>query len=59
MLAAIGLQMAGAVLVPINTRMKAVEAAEIIKRSGAKLVFSVGDFLQIDYPAELVKEAIT
>lgn len=54
-LAAIGLQMAGAVLVPINTRMKAVEAAEIIKRSGAKLVFSVGDFLQIDYPAELVK----
>lgn len=52
-LAAIGLQMAGAVLVPINTRMKAAEAAEIIKRSGAKLVFSVGDFLKSDYPAEL------
>jgi acyl-CoA synthetase (AMP-forming)/AMP-acid ligase II len=52
-LAAIGLQMAGAILVPINTRMKAVEAAEIIKRSGAKLVFSVGDFLKSDYPAEL------
>lgn len=52
-LAAIGLQMAGAVLVPINTRMKAVEAAEIINRSGAKLVFSVGDFLKTDYPAEL------
>ena len=52
-LAAIGLQMAGAVLVPINTRMKAAEAAEIIKRSGAKLVFSVGDFLKSDYPAQL------
>ncbi|MDG1731419.1 MAG: fatty acid--CoA ligase family protein [Thalassotalea sp.] len=54
-LAAIGLQMAGAVLVPINTRMKAVEAAEIINRSGAKLVFSIGDFLNKDYPAELAK----
>ena len=54
-LAAIGLQMAGAVLVPINTRMKAVEAAEIINRSGAKLVFSVGDFLKSDYPGELAK----
>lgn len=54
-LAAIGLQMAGAVLVPINTRMKAVEAAEIINRSGAKLVFSVGDFLKNDYPAQLAK----
>lgn len=54
-LAAIGLQMAGAVLVPINTRMKAVEAAEIINRSGAKLLFSVGDFLNCDYPGELAK----
>jgi acyl-CoA synthetase (AMP-forming)/AMP-acid ligase II len=54
-LAAIGLQMAGAVLVPINTRMKAVEAAEIINRSGAKLVFSVGDFIKNDYPADLAK----
>ena len=52
-LAAIGLQMAGAVLVPINTRMKAVEAADIIKRSGAKLVFSEGDFLNNDFPAQL------
>lgn len=54
-LAAIGLQMAGAVLVPINTRMKAVEAQEIINRSGAKLVFTVGDFLKSDYPAQLAK----
>ena len=54
-LAAIGLQMAGAVLVPINTRMKAVEAAEIINRSGAKFIFSMGDFLKSDYPALLAK----
>lgn len=54
-LAAIGLQMAGAVLVPINTRMKAVEAAEIINRSGAKFIFTVGDFLKTDYPAQLSK----
>jgi acyl-CoA synthetase (AMP-forming)/AMP-acid ligase II len=54
-LAAIGLQMAGAVLVPINTRMKAVEAADVITRSGAKLIFSVGDFLKNDYPADLAK----
>ena len=54
-IAAIGLHMAGAVLVPINTRMKAVEAAEIINRSGAKLVFSMGDFLKSDYPAQLAK----
>lgn len=54
-LAAIGLQMAGAVLVPINTRMKAVEAQEIINRSGAKLVFTVGDFLKYDYPAQLAQ----
>lgn len=54
-LAAIGLQMAGAVLVPINTRMKAVEAADIINSSGAKLLFTVGDFLNSDYPAQLAK----
>lgn len=54
-LAAIGLQMAGAILVPINTRMKAVEAAEIINRSGANFIFSVGDFLKSDYPAQLAQ----
>ncbi|MBV0934871.1 FadD3 family acyl-CoA ligase [Marinobacterium weihaiense] len=52
-LAALGLQMAGAVLVPINTRMKAAEALDIIKRSGSRILFSVGDFLGTDYPAML------
>lgn len=54
---AIGLQMAGAVLVPLNTRMKAHEAQEILERSGAKVLFSVGDFLSTDYPAEIEKVA--
>ncbi|MBV0934703.1 FadD3 family acyl-CoA ligase [Marinobacterium weihaiense] len=52
-LAALGLQMAGAVLVPINTRMKAAEATDIIERSGSRILFSVGDFLDTDYPAQL------
>ncbi len=49
-LAALGLQMAGAVLVPVNTRMKAREVADILVRSGAKALFIVGDFLNMDYP---------
>ncbi|GAA0796192.1 FadD3 family acyl-CoA ligase [Marinobacterium sediminicola] len=50
-LATLGLQMAGAILVPINTRMKAAEACDIITRSGSRILFSVGDFLDTDYPA--------
>jgi len=50
-LTALGLQMAGAVLVPINTRMKASEARDIITRSGSRMLFSTGDFLGSDYPA--------
>ena len=34
--ALIGLQSAGAVLVPLNTRYKGIEAADIIRRSGAR-----------------------
>lgn len=52
-IAAIGLQMAGAVLVPLNTRMKPAEAADVLDRSGSKLLLSVGDFLDKDYPALL------
>ncbi|QDX80559.1 fatty acid--CoA ligase [Denitratisoma sp. DHT3] len=48
--AALGLQTAGAVLVPINTRMKGMEAADILKRSGARVMFIAGDFLGSYYP---------
>ena len=45
----LGLWRAGAVLVPINTRFKGAEAAEILDRSGAKALITVTDFLGVDY----------
>lgn len=54
-LAALGLQMAGAVLVPLNTRMKPLEAADVLERSGCSLLFTAGDFLGSDYPAQLAE----
>ncbi len=53
MLAACGVHAAGAVLVPINTRMKGLEAADVLARSGTKLMFCIGDFLGQYYPALL------
>ena len=44
-LAAVGLQSAGAVLVPMNTRFKASEAGYLLRKSGARLVFTVEEFL--------------
>ncbi len=56
--AALGLQLAGAVLVPLNTRFKGAEAAWILNRSGAKLLFTVQGFLNIDYLQMLQKEEL-
>src|ERR1700752_2036328 len=50
-IAAFGLLTAGAVLVPVNTRFKAAEAADIIARSGAKAVLVQKGFLGQDYIA--------
>ncbi|MGE0878812.1 MAG: FadD3 family acyl-CoA ligase [Acidimicrobiia bacterium] len=47
-LAAVGAQAAGAALVPINTRFKGIEASDILERSGAKLMFTVTGFLDVD-----------
>jgi HIP---CoA ligase len=47
--AAFGLLAAGGVLVPVNTRFKAQEAGDIIRRSGAKLVLVQKGFLGSDY----------
>ncbi|UXA16537.1 FadD3 family acyl-CoA ligase [Mycobacterium sp. SMC-4] len=49
--AAFGLLTAGAVLVPVNTRFKSGEAADIITRSGAKAVLVQQGFLDVDYQA--------
>src|SRR5215208_3364934 len=49
--AAFGLMTAGGVLVPVNTRFKTEEAADIIGRSGAKAVLIQKGFLGQDYTA--------
>jgi acyl-CoA synthetase (AMP-forming)/AMP-acid ligase II len=48
-----GVFMAGATLVPINTRFKGAEAAVILERSGAALLLSTRTFLDTDYVAML------
>jgi acyl-CoA synthetase (AMP-forming)/AMP-acid ligase II len=55
-IAAIGAQSLGVVLVPINTRWKGSEAAYALNRSRAKLLFTVGDFLGQSYPELLAEE---
>ncbi|PEG42444.1 fatty acid--CoA ligase [Mycolicibacterium agri] len=47
--AAFGLLTAGGILVPVNTRFKTEEAADIIGRSGAKAVLVEKGFLGQDY----------
>lgn len=42
--AALGIESIGAILVPLNTRMKGQEAADIINRSGASVLFSLAEF---------------
>jgi acyl-CoA synthetase (AMP-forming)/AMP-acid ligase II len=49
--AALGILGAGAAVVPVNTRFKANEVQYILERSGARLVFTVGEFLGMDYAA--------
>ncbi|TMK54406.1 MAG: fatty acid--CoA ligase family protein [Actinobacteria bacterium] len=52
-IAVLGLWQAGAVLVPINTRFKGAEAADLLSRGRAKLLVTVTDFLDTDYVAML------
>jgi HIP---CoA ligase len=53
--AALGLQRAGAVLVPVNTRFLGEEAAFVLRKSQAKMLFTSTDFLGRDYPASLAQ----
>jgi len=46
---AFGIMTAGAVLVPVNTRFKASEAADVVARSGAKAVMVQKGFLGQDF----------
>ncbi len=57
-LAAIGAQTLGIVLVPINTRWKGAEAAYALNMSQVKILFTVGDFLGQCYPDLLAGEEL-
>ncbi|MET7713362.1 FadD3 family acyl-CoA ligase [Streptomyces sp. NPDC005407] len=50
---ALGAVTAGAVLVPLNTRFKGTEAAYVLQRSRARLLFVTGTFLGTSYVASL------
>src|SRR3984957_19250707 len=51
--AMLGATLAGAVLVPVNTRFKGAEAADILTRSRARVLLTATDFLQTDYVSML------
>ncbi|MGW0390240.1 FadD3 family acyl-CoA ligase [Streptomyces sp. NPDC003042] len=54
---ALGAVSAGAVLVPLNTRFKGAEAAYVLQRSRARLLFITGTFLGTSYVASLRRAA--
>jgi acyl-CoA synthetase (AMP-forming)/AMP-acid ligase II len=55
--AAIGLQAAGGVLVTLNTRLKGGEAGYILEKSGARILCTVAGFLDTDYVG-LLRDAL-
>jgi HIP---CoA ligase len=52
-IAALGILGAGGVVVPLSTRFKGGEAADVLSRSQARTLFTVNGFLGYDYPAML------
>jgi acyl-CoA synthetase (AMP-forming)/AMP-acid ligase II len=56
--AALGLQTLGAVLVPVNTRFKGMEAAYVLSRSRARMLLCAGDFLGTYYPSLLAGQSL-
>jgi HIP---CoA ligase len=55
-LAAIGVMGAGAAIVPLNTRLKGREAGDILRRTKAKMLFTVDEFLGTNYPRLIENE---
>ena len=53
LVAALGILGAGGAVVPVNTRFKGEEVRYILDRSGARVVFTVGAFLDADYAATI------
>jgi acyl-CoA synthetase (AMP-forming)/AMP-acid ligase II len=56
--AAIAVQICGAAIVPLNTRLKGREAGDILRRTRARMVLTVDRFLGLSYPAMLKDEAL-
>ena len=56
--AALGVTTAGGVLVPVNTRFRGAEAAYVLARSRARVLFTVRGFLDTDYPALLASAGV-
>lgn len=53
---ALGVHMAGGVLVPVNTRFKGKEAGFVLERASVDMLFTVTDFLGADY-VDLLRSA--
>ena len=56
--AALGVHVAGGIVVPINTRFKGREAAYVLEASQAQLLFTVTDFLDTDYVSLLTEAGL-
>jgi acyl-CoA synthetase (AMP-forming)/AMP-acid ligase II len=56
--AAVGAMTCGASIVPVNTRLKGREAGDILRRTRARMLFTVDDFLGLDFAALLSCETL-
>jgi acyl-CoA synthetase (AMP-forming)/AMP-acid ligase II len=56
--AATGIQRIGGILVPLNTRLRGGEVADIVRRARVTRLFSIGDFLGRSYPEMLRTEVM-
>jgi HIP---CoA ligase len=54
--AAVGIMIAGGTLVPLNTRLKGREAGDILRRTKAKMLVTVDEFLGVNYADLLAEE---
>ncbi len=53
---ALAIHRVGGVIVPLNTRFKGAEAGYVVRTAGARMLFTVTDFLDTDY-VELLRDA--
>ena len=53
--ATLAIETIGAIMVPINTRFKGLEAGYVLEKTRAKILFTVASFLGIDFAGMLVE----